>query len=97
MIVKHVYLFDPDRPAFPLGTFHMDGASVVAVYHSDAYRRDVEQNGLVLVVDGEDRQVFPADGKVFFDALDKVYSHSTFMRVRLSDEPDAPSPSPAAR
>jgi len=92
MIVKHVYLFDPDRPPFPLATFHMDGDAVVAGYHNETYRWDIEANGLVVVVDGEDRQVFPADGKVFFEALDRVYSHSTFMRVRISDEAGGDEP-----
>lgn len=93
MIVKRVSILDGlDGPLVPLATFFMDGDAVVATYHSESYREELEETGIGLVVDGKFRIMFPADGKVFFDALSRAYSRSTFMVVQTTDEPDPPGP-----
>jgi len=88
MIVKHVDMVHPDEPPFPLATFYLDGDSVIAHYHSDDYRMGIERQGIIGRADGKLRELYPSDGKVFFDALEKAYANSSFVDVRVADEPD---------
>lgn len=68
--------------AEPLATFQLiDGDAVLATYHDDSYRDEVEEDGITMVVDGQLRGVHPSDGRMFFDGLEAAYARSTLRRV----------------
>src|SRR5262249_16807830 len=80
MIVKRVMKQSGwGGPWRQLAAFHMEGDAVVGTYDAEGYKNALLRNGIIRVVDGEDRVLFPSDGKLFFDALDIVYSQSSFM------------------
>lgn len=86
---KHVSIRDGEGLVH-LATFKLDGDRVIATYQAADYQRDVEQMGLGAMLDGTFRIVKPADGKVFFDALDNAYSQSTNMVITIGESPPVP-------
>ncbi len=69
-----------DAEPIELAVFELlaDGR-VVAEYQDDALRKQIEDDGLWTLATG---WVTPADGRAFFDALDKAFANSSFWFVR---------------
>jgi hypothetical protein len=85
-MMKRVYMLrGPDLQPFPLAEFRMEGESVIATFHNESYRREIEEDGIGYMGGGRFRIVGLADGRAFFEALDTAYSHSSFMRVEVVD------------
>ena len=80
---KQVLSVSPDGPTFVIATFTFDGEKVTGEYASEHDRAWFEMDG----IDFRDRPgLTPTDGKVFFDALDKVFRHSGYVCVRTVEE-----------
>lgn len=77
---KRIMRAMPDEEVIEVAAFeiHPDG-HVTAEYKDDALRDELEADGIWTLATG---WVTPADGKRFFDALDKAYSSSSFLFVR---------------
>lgn len=69
-----------DTEPLELAVFELltDGR-VVAVYRDDSLRDEIETDGVWTLATG---WVKPADGRAFFDALDKAFANSSFRFVR---------------
>jgi len=67
---------NPSSPQEILADFHLDGDEVVAIYHDESFRQDVER-GLVFV----ERALRPSDGRAFFDALESGLANSSRITV----------------
>lgn len=79
---KRIMRAMPDAEPVELAVFELtrDGR-VVATYQDDALRDEIETDGVWTRASG---WVTPADGRRFFDALDKAYATSSFLFVQLS-------------
>lgn len=76
---KRIMRAMPDAEPVELAVFELlpDGR-VLATYHDETLRASLETDGIWSLATG---WVTPADGKLFFDALDKEYRQSSFMFV----------------
>ena len=71
----------PDGPLVPLATFRLVGDRVVADWHNDHYREEIESLGHRALVAGVPRALRPSDGAMFFDHLEAIYAHSSLIVV----------------
>lgn len=76
---KRIMRATPDAEPVELAVFELlpDGR-VLATYQDETLRARFETDGIWSLATG---WVTPADGKRFFDALDKEYRQSSFMYV----------------
>jgi hypothetical protein len=86
-VTRTVYSIDRSTgEEIQLATFELRGDQVVAEYRDDDYRRHVEDVGILIVVDGQERTLTPRDGRVFFDHLERALwqSQTTFVRTEVA-------------
>lgn len=65
-----------------LATFRMAGDRLVAHFEDDGYQQLAEKIGFIVVVDGADRELTTADGRLFFDNLELFHHRSSTIGVR---------------
>jgi hypothetical protein len=75
---KIVLRHDPETgTSRTLAQFRIKGCRLQAEWHSDSFKQDVEQHGIVTA----DGVLFPKDGEVFFNNLDVAFSYATYTEV----------------
>ena len=74
-----------DGPLVPMATFRLENERVVAEWHNERYRGEMEKQGLRGMVDGSLRWLRPSDGALFFERLEDLYARSSMMVVELVD------------
>lgn len=90
-MTRTVYTIDRSSGAeIPLATFELQDEHLVATYHDEDYRRTIEDVGLLLVVDGEERTLRPKDGRVFVENLERGHWQSQVTFVRTESERSPP-------
>ncbi len=69
------------RTRKPLASFTLAKGQVVAAYQSPKFERAMEATGIFIMLGKEMVTLWPTDGKVFWDNLEKAYANSSTLAV----------------
>ena len=85
--IKEVVFQYGDGAPQLLARFRLDGETLTSEWLDDAFRAEIEDRGIIGPVGDDFKQLWPKDGRVFFETLDIVYSQSSTILVQDVESP----------